>query len=444
MEIEAENVTSDVMWNLIKTNDFETVDTILSNLKVKDRKFMLNGIYINEEEEVKEDIKKSIFDHLVSVLRGKNSDLRDESRPLFTCIIFGSFDVLKVLLKYEVSLLQVAERIWNIIHYLISVSHHDTSYEPKAVSIYGRLRKELDKHKLKELLLMDDKYGLRPLEFAIHASCVQLFHSIVKTPGVYLVKRERQGLLETSWYDVDDYENQNLCNSLRFDKSQVKLLSFLDRQRLKSPKSVRLLRKGMIKEWCSAKIKCKVMFIIIWCILRILLVVSFYVTISKDIDYLIQIPLLTRGKTQPAEQMSTPTLTQTNITSKVNTMRYDDVTTPEVNVTFPFNVLRARTCESRYIHGWYYDLQEAFDLSDGYWSQLRIILGFVIYLFLYMIGSLIFDTISMLNITIVNRHKSWSNFLGKSKDRVVACLFYKMCQSSFTVWSLMYLSYSFG
>ena len=201
----------------------------------------------------------------------------------------------------------------------------------------------------------------------------------------------------------------------------------------------------MIKEWCSAKIKCNVMFIIIWCILRILLVVSFYATISMDIDYLIQIlyPLLTRGTTQSTEQMSTSTPTQTNVTSKFNATTYDDVTTPEINVTFPFNVLRARTCESQYIHGWYYDLQEVFDLSDGYWAQLRIILGFVIYLFLYMTCSLIFDTISMLNITIINRHKSWSNFLGKSKDRVVASLFYKMCQSSFTVWSLMYLSYSF-
>ena len=138
METEIENVTADAMWNLIRINDFKTVDTILSKLKIKDRTFMLNGVGTNEEENMKDAVKKTIFDRLVSLLGQKKNDLRDESRPFFTCIIFGSFEVLKIFLKYDVSLLQVAEHGWNIIHYLIFVSHHDTSYEPKAMNIHEK------------------------------------------------------------------------------------------------------------------------------------------------------------------------------------------------------------------------------------------------------------------------------------------------------------------
>ena len=310
-----------------------------------------------------------------------------------------------------------------------------------------RLRKEIDKQVLKELLLIEDDYGLRPLEFAMHASCVQLFHAIVNTPGVYLVTRERKGLLETSWYDFNDYENQNVCNRRRSDKSPIKLLSFLDRQALKSPKSVRLLRNGMINDWASAKTKCNVIFIIIWCILRMLLVVSFYAIISLHMNYFVQVLyiLLAGYVAQLAEQMSTPQ--QPNVTLNFNTTTHDDVTTtPETNLTFPSNILRAKTCGDQSFNGWYYDIEEAFDLTGGNRIQFIIIIGFCIYLFLYILFSLIFDTISMFNlsiITLVNKRKSWSNFLGKSKDRVVASMFYQMCQHFFTLWSLMYLTHSF-
>ena len=276
MEDKSGNDTfSDLMWNLIKTNDFEAIDSLLSALNDKERALLLNGIYRNEKDNVDDDnnggeneifktkcdILNKILHRLVNFLRRDKNDLRDESRPLFTCIVFGSFDVLKIFVKHDVSLHQVAEHGWNIIHYLVLVSHYDTNYESKAVEIYKRLQRELDRKVLRDLLMMEDKFGLRPLELAMHASCIQLFHTIINTYGVYLVKRERKGLIETSWYDIDEYENPHLCDSQRFDKSPVKLLSCIDRQALKSARSVKLLRKGMIREWASAKVKSNIIFV---------------------------------------------------------------------------------------------------------------------------------------------------------------------------------------
>ena len=277
--------TNNTMWTLIKEDRSEPFENILLDMDMDHKEALLNGfceINQNEEDETR---RATYMAKLKSLFRKKDKGLRDDTRPLFQSVTFGSFNILKVLLKHGANILQVAENHWNIIHYLIIVSRENENFEGKAVQIYKRLLSELAAEDVRKLLMMEDTDGLRPLELAVHAGCLQIFNAIVNTPGVYLVNRQRKGLKEESWHDIAEYEDGSFCNkATRHSKSPINLLSFSERKVLKSDVSTGILRKGMLKQWARKKFVCNAPFIWIWFCLRLVSVVAFYFLISVDMN----------------------------------------------------------------------------------------------------------------------------------------------------------------
>ncbi len=72
---------------------------------------------------------------------GHDPLMNNKARPLFQAVVFGSFKTLKVFIRNGIDLCQVDENKYNILHYLIVVSHIDDDFEGTAAKIYKRLLK---------------------------------------------------------------------------------------------------------------------------------------------------------------------------------------------------------------------------------------------------------------------------------------------------------------
>ena len=169
---------------------------------------------------------------------------------------------------------------------------------------------------------------------------------------------------------------------------------------------------------------------------------SFYDRISLEREYLfhgLNVAFLP-NRTLFGEQGATAT--EVPVTFNNTTPSYYDVAT-DYNVTS--NISVGNLCQNLSPKGWYYDMPNIVGVTDFNLIKFFTILGFIGYLLVYMICSFVFDCISFILCTIsmfTKRNTSWNKFRGKLKDRVVASLFYKLCQFSFNGLSLLYIQYS--
>ena len=432
--------TNNTMWTLIKEDRSEPFENILLDMDMDQKEALLNGfceINQNEEDETR---KATYMAKLKSLCRKKDKGLRDDTRPLFQCVTFGSFNILKVLLKHGADILQVAENQWNIIHYLIIVSRENENFEGKAVQIYKRLLSELAAEDVRKLLMMEDTDGLRPLELAVHAGCLQMFNAIVNTPGVYLVNRQRKGLKEVSWYDITEYEDGSFCNKVtRQSRSPINLLSFSERKILKSDVSTGILRKGMLKQWARKKFLCNTPFIWIWFCLRLVSIVAFYFLISVDMNILLK-QYFTHSVgtgTINATNSEKIFLADNNVTSSLYVCLVSNETLNNcyyalrnlkklIDIESIRNALNDTACQP--FMGWYITTET---MRNSHNSVLALWI-LIWYLQIYTTCSVIFDIISVFTLFCSNSIK-WKQFQGKKKDIVASNTFYRVCQFTFMV-----------
>ena len=438
--------TNNTMWTLIKEDRSEPFENILLDMDMDQKEALLNGfceINQNEEDEIR---KATYMAKLKSLCRKKDKGLRDDTRSLFQCVTFDSFNILKVLLKHGADILQVAENQWNIIHYLIIVSRENENFEGKAVQIYKRLLSELAAEDVRKLLMMEDTDGLRPLELAVHAGCLQMFNAIVNTPGVYLVNRKRKGLKEESWYDITEYEDGSVCNkATRHSRSPINLLSFSERKVLKSDVSTGILRKGMLKQWASKKFLCNTPFIWIWFCLRLVSIVAFYFLISVDMNIFLKQNFTHSVGTGTTNATNSEDifLTNNNVTSSL----YDCLESNEtlnncyyalrnlkkvIDIENNRNALNDAPCQT--FMGWYITTEEMRESQ----MSVRALYMLIWYLLIYSACSVIFDIISVFTLFCSNSMK-WKQFQEKKKDIVASNTFYRVCQFTFVMFSSFFL-----
>ena len=347
--------------------------------------------------------------------------------------------------------MQVAENQWNIIHYLIAVSHENETFESKAVQIYKQLLAELEVEDVRKLLMMEDTDGLRPLELAVHADCLQMFNVIINTPGVYLVNRQRKGLKEVSWYDITEYEDIRFWNkNTRPSKSPINLLSYSERKILKSDISTHILRTGMLKQWMRRNFLCNAPFIWFWFCLRLVFVIGFYHMISIDITEFVLQKLYYLSLSLIDDYSSENILSITNNTSNYCDCNFRNETFNNCyyycalrNVTEVIDAVNERdtqndtTCQS--FTGWYVTNEQ---MRSSALSVSALIVN-MYYLLVYGACSMVFDIISALTLLCSNSYK-WKYFHGKKKDIIVSNTFYRFCQFTFItfvfiiIWDLFF------
>ncbi len=351
--------------------------------------------------------------------------LTNKSRPIFQAVIFGSFKCLRVFLKHGANIYQVDKNKNNIIHYLIIVSYGDGTFEKFAVKFYKQLLKELPGSEIKSLLMMENKEGLRPIELAVHAGCLQIFNCIINTPDVYLAKRVRKGLRETSWYDVTSYESMGCCQ--RRDVSPIVLLSYADRRILKLPESVKVLQNSMLKEWASVKFKCNIFFIMVWFLLRFFFIMAYYVFITLDIEtYMDKIRFAFMQSVMILTNNNNGTLVE-NATI-VNQTKFDSISDTifdTVEDAIENKIINDTYCTAK---NWYH-LEVG---SDSSYIDIMQATQCLFYIILFAAFSILFDIFDAISGIFIGRKRRWKKFQGKKKDLIVASTFYRLVQFIFT------------
>ncbi len=212
-----------------------------------------------------------------------------EAIPLvFEAIIRGQLHVAKLLHEHGAKFYVTDANGWNIIHYLIVLSHLHNNYENVAVRLYKKLQEMIERQEFFKMLKQEDLEGLRPLEMALHYGCLQMFDVIVNTPEIYLMKVEEEGQIQCLWYDITDYEHF-CCSSNRRSKNLVTILSNIDENVLKSSENLQVLRNGMLEKWTYCKTICNAPFIFIWFIFRFCAFLGFYMMFGSNFAVLLHI-----------------------------------------------------------------------------------------------------------------------------------------------------------
>ena len=135
----------------------------------------------------------------------------------------------------------------------------------------------LSEDQIRSILLAENAYSLRPVEFAAqHGSC-HMVMAIMDIPGVYLYREERHGLTTYQWYDVTDYE----ASAERFAKSPLLMLTFVDAKAVDSNGFKHLHSESLVWNWFDAKFKTNIPFILMLFTFRVLYIICYFV---RDMD----------------------------------------------------------------------------------------------------------------------------------------------------------------
>ena len=89
----------DTMWTLIKEDKSESFENILLDLDIDRKEALLNGSCKIIPSKVHGNDKAGFTGKINSFFKKKDKWLQDDTRPLFQCVTFGSFNILKVLLN---------------------------------------------------------------------------------------------------------------------------------------------------------------------------------------------------------------------------------------------------------------------------------------------------------------------------------------------------------
>ncbi len=338
-------------------------------------------------------------------------------------MVRGSFGTLDVFLKHGANIFQTEyTHNWNIIHFLVFLSNEEKSFEHKAVMIFGKLKVLLGHDVMHQILRMEDKEGLRPVELSVHASCFLLFDAIFNY--AFVSKTEDIGLKQIIWYDVTEYEGYefNCSNKSRYTKSLLKLLTYCDASALNNSDAKKLLRGDYWKSWADLKFRCNRMFILTWMFLRILSLCFFCIVMTTNNMqmYYSFCHMFGQDKMEVCSGNFTA-MTNISLASAGGYWTGDCV---------PFT-------------GWYLSFDheahpDVFD--DNHLVTFALALVFAGYVQVYSLTSLLFDVVATVARICMKTH-NWRSFCGNKKNIAVGSRFYTVGAVVFSLTSLVYLTF---
>ena len=200
------------------------------------------------------------------------------TKALFLAAIFNSYDILEFFFQIQVDFKQKDKSGDNIVHSLIFMCYNDREQKHQCISAYEYLVEMLPSETTKEILLMENREGFRPLELAISLSCVEFFSVIFETKPLYKAVVHESGVQEFSWYDITEYET--VGPEARSEYSPMRFITELEEHIFEDPDAEKVLDSPVIKQWFDKKLQVNIPFLLVWCFLRISHIVMFYISIS--------------------------------------------------------------------------------------------------------------------------------------------------------------------
>ena len=132
---------------------------------------------------------------------------------------------VRALLAADISPTQTDCHNNNVIHSLIALLFHHPQCTESVLEQYELIMDSCDLDTQRIMLLQENEFGLRPLQFAAQNCQAGMIHAIMSTPGIHMAKMEQSGLLCSRCYDITDYESTELTGRQQY--SLVTLLTFL-------------------------------------------------------------------------------------------------------------------------------------------------------------------------------------------------------------------------
>ena len=130
-----EDDISKTVRELIRNNDLETLRCTLTDISSFEREKLISAGTLGK------DFTSDHYKHSTSALK-KPCPL------LFEAVTLGKFACVSILLENGFTFETRDTNGWNILHYLIAVSHFDPSYEVTAVDIWRNVQKRLNPKQL--------------------------------------------------------------------------------------------------------------------------------------------------------------------------------------------------------------------------------------------------------------------------------------------------------
>ena len=159
----------------------------------------------------------------------------------------------------------------NAIHVLIKIAAKDTERCEIYSNWYNDVIMTLNCDLLKLMLHHEDKFSMRPIEFASHCSVLPLMLTILNTPGVYL-QNKSHGLQFIHHYDITEYESIEKGNRREF--SPLNFLQDLTYDQMAKTSISSSVSTDVIETWLHTKSVVNRELISLWWLLRISLFVT--------------------------------------------------------------------------------------------------------------------------------------------------------------------------
>ena len=252
----------------LRTDNVEVATAILQSASTKYKEFLMNGnipAYNRHLQHPSHRQRMPTYSSMEFCI----------TKPLHAAAIFHSYGVLRLLLESGVDVSQVDSWQNNVVHELVYADYTYNVHGTKYAQTVAYLQVLLPEEELKSLMVAENAFSLRPLEFAFLYACNYMVDIIMQTKGVYLIKEEYVGY-NVQYFDVSDYEMFGDGLPARFFRSPLHFLIFAETSRLEMIGSGAIFNDPILQSWIRAKIIMNWPFVLIWFLFRFFFIGLFF------------------------------------------------------------------------------------------------------------------------------------------------------------------------
>ena len=188
---------------------------------------------------------------------------------------FDAREVLQVMRDFGATATQKNSHGNTLLHCIIAhASLLSEGGEMQAISGINFIKSLLSEDEFNEILLTENEHSLRPLELAVHLGTFILFRNLFEGSSLYLAKTEDFDFYTIQYYDITEY-----VNGKRRDRSPLLLLHNLDKNKLHHKSTRYMFLEDPMASWYAAVKYSNMPVLLIWSLLRIILIASFFASV---------------------------------------------------------------------------------------------------------------------------------------------------------------------
>ena len=245
----------------LRTDDVEMASSILQSASTQYKDYLMNGDIPTVKERTRNQVHKQPNPTRI------NMEF-EITKPLHAAAIFHSHAVLQLLCAHGVDVLQVDRWQNNAVHMLIYADCMQNARGMANAKTLSHLQNLFSEKDLTSLMIAENAFSLRPLEFAALHGCISMVGVIMQTKGIYLINEESVGYSIEQYIDLSDYELFDDGVPPRFYKSPLLFVSFIGTSAIQTPNSENIFDDPALKSWIHAKTMINLPFVFIWILFR--------------------------------------------------------------------------------------------------------------------------------------------------------------------------------